>query len=151
MDVCEKLWSRMQYLQQFKINRSPSNPAYIAIEGANNTRPFAKCSMDLIMDLLPVEGYNSILVVVDQGLSKGVILCPCAKTIMWEGTATLLHDNLFKRLGLPDKMISDKDLGPEICSSYILGAVETIKHQVKPHYSIPPTVRWSDQKGKPRN
>jgi hypothetical protein len=51
--------------QQFKINRSPSNPAYIAIEGANNTRPFAKCSMDLITDLPPVEGYNSILVVVD--------------------------------------------------------------------------------------
>jgi Integrase zinc binding domain len=48
--------------QQFKINRSPSNPAYIAIEGVNNTRPFAKCSMDLITDLLPVEGYNPILV-----------------------------------------------------------------------------------------
>jgi Integrase zinc binding domain len=42
--------------QQFKINRSPSNPAYIAIEGVNNTRPFAKCSMDLITDLPPVEG-----------------------------------------------------------------------------------------------
>jgi hypothetical protein len=56
--------------QQFKINRSPSNPAYIAIKGANNTRPFAKCSMDLIMDFLLVEGYDSILVVVDQGLSK---------------------------------------------------------------------------------
>jgi Integrase zinc binding domain len=52
--------------QQFKINRSPSNPAYIAIEGANNTRPFAKCSMDLITDLPPVEKYDSILVVVDQ-------------------------------------------------------------------------------------
>jgi hypothetical protein len=65
--------------QQFKINRSPSNPAYIAIEGANNTRLFAKCLMDLITDLPPVEGYDSILVVVDQGLSKGVILCPCAK------------------------------------------------------------------------
>jgi hypothetical protein len=51
--------------QQFKINRSPSNPAYIAIEGTNNTRPFAKCSMDLIMDLLLMEGYDSILVVVD--------------------------------------------------------------------------------------
>jgi RNase H-like domain found in reverse transcriptase/Integrase zinc binding domain len=50
--------------QQFKINRSPSNPAYIVIEGANNTRPFAKCSMDLITDLPPVEGYDSILVVV---------------------------------------------------------------------------------------
>jgi Integrase zinc binding domain len=59
--------------QQFKINRSLSNPAYIAIEGANNTRPFAKCSMGLITDLSPVEGYNSILVVVNRGLSKGVI------------------------------------------------------------------------------
>jgi RNase H-like domain found in reverse transcriptase/Integrase zinc binding domain/Reverse transcriptase (RNA-dependent DNA polymerase) len=86
--------------QQFKINRSPSNPAYIAIEGANNTRLFAKCS---------VKGYNSILVVVDWGLSKGVILCSCAKTITWKETATLLHNNLFKRFGLPDKIISDRD------------------------------------------
>jgi hypothetical protein len=65
--------------------------------------------MDLITDLPLVEGYNSILVVVDQGLLKGVILCPCAKTITWEGTATLLHDNLFKKFGLPDKIISDRD------------------------------------------
>jgi hypothetical protein len=65
--------------------------------------------MDLITDLPPVEGYNSILVVVDRGLSKGVILCPCAKTITWEGTATLLQDNLFKRFGLPDEIISDRD------------------------------------------
>jgi hypothetical protein len=66
--------------------------------------------MDLITDLPPVEGYNSILVVVDRGLLKGVILCPCAKTITWEGTATLLRDNLFKRFGLPDEIISDRDL-----------------------------------------
>jgi Integrase zinc binding domain len=95
--------------QQFKINWSLSNPAYIAIEEANNTRPFAKCSMDLITDLPPVEGYDSILVMVDWGLSKGVILCPCAKTITCKGTATLLCDNLFKRFGLPDKIISDRD------------------------------------------
>jgi hypothetical protein len=31
------------------------------------------------------------------------------KMIMWEGTVMLLHDNLFKRFGLPDKMISDRD------------------------------------------
>jgi hypothetical protein len=95
--------------QQFKINQSLSNPAYIAIKGANNTRPFAKCSMDLITDLLPVKGYDSILVVVDRGLSKGVILCPCVKTITWAETATLLRDNLFKRFGLPDEIISDRD------------------------------------------
>jgi Integrase zinc binding domain len=95
--------------QQFKINRSPSNLAYVVIEAANNTRPFAKCSMDLITDLPPMEGYDSILVMVDQGLLKGVILCPCVKTITWEGTATLLCDNLFKRFGLPDEIISDRD------------------------------------------
>jgi Integrase zinc binding domain len=95
--------------QQFKINQSLCNPAYIAIEGANNTRPFAKCSMNLIMDLPPVDGYNSILVMVDQGLLKGIILCPCAKMITWEGTATLFRDNLFKRFRLPDKIISDRD------------------------------------------
>ena len=65
--------------------------------------------MDLIIDLPLVEGYGSILVMVDQGLSKGVILCPCAKTLTWEGAAILLQDNLFKRFGLPDKMISDRD------------------------------------------
>jgi transposase InsO family protein len=36
-------------------------------------------------------------------------LCPCVKTITWEGTATLLRDNLFKRFGLPNKIISDRD------------------------------------------
>jgi hypothetical protein len=70
--------------------------------------------MDLIMDLLLVEGYDSILVVVDRGLSKGVILCPCAKRITWEGTAMLLCDNLFKRIGLPDEMISDR--GPKFAA-----------------------------------
>ena len=51
--------------QQFIINQSPSNPAYQAIEGEKTTRPFAHCFMDLITDLPPVEGYDSILVVVD--------------------------------------------------------------------------------------
>ena len=95
--------------QQFKINQSPSNPAYQAIEGAKTTRPFTHCSMDLITDIPPVEGYDSILVMVDRGLSKGVILCPCVKTLTWEGATILLQDNLFKIFGLPDKMISDRD------------------------------------------
>ena len=95
--------------QQFKINQSPSNLAYQAIEGAKTTRPFAHCSMDLITDLPPVEGYDSILVVVNRGLLKGVILCPCAKKLTWEGATILLQDNLLKRFGLPDKMISDRD------------------------------------------
>ena len=97
------------HCQQFKINRSPANPAYQPIARAKTICPFANCSMDLITDLPPVDGYDSILVVVDQGLSKGVILSPCAKTITWEGIAELLQDNLFKRFGLPDRIISDRD------------------------------------------
>jgi hypothetical protein len=109
MNVCKELHTRMWHLQQFKINQSPPNPAYIAIEGANTTRQFAQCSMDLITNLPLVEGYDSILVMVDRSLSKGVILCPCMKMITWEGMTTLLWDNLFKRFKFPDEMISDRD------------------------------------------
>jgi hypothetical protein len=94
--------------QQFKINRTPSRPAYIPTEGAKSTRPFANCSMDLITDLPPANGYDSILVVVDQGLSKGVILIPCNKTLTSEDTARLLLENLYKQFGLPDMIISDR-------------------------------------------
>ena len=59
----------------------PSQHIYIPTEGAKVTRPFVNCSMDLITDLPPVEGYDSILVVDNQGLSKGVILTPCNKTL----------------------------------------------------------------------
>src|SRR6202789_1534052 len=100
--------------QQFKIDRTPSKPAYIPTEGAKSTRPFANCSMDLITDLPPVDGHDSILVVVDQGLSKRVILLPCSKTLTSEGTAKLLLENLYKRFGLPDKIISDR--GPQFAS-----------------------------------
>ena len=52
--------------------------------------------MDLITDLPPVGEYDSILVVVDQGLSKGVILTPCNKTLTSVDTAQLLLENLYK-------------------------------------------------------
>ena len=78
--------------QQSKIDRSPVKPAYISTEGAKSTRPFANCSMDLITDLPPADGHNSILVVVDQGLLKGVILIPCSKTL----TQKKQHDYFWK-------------------------------------------------------
>ena len=128
--------------QQFKINQSPANPAYQPIAGAKTTRPFANCSMDLITDLPPVNGYDSILVVVDQGLSKGVILSPCAKTITWEGTAKLLRDNLFKRFGLPDRIISDRD--PRF-------AAKAFQELLKPLNvtSSLPTLRQMEQRNEP--
>ena len=58
--------------------------------------------MDLITDLPPVDGHDSILVMVDQGLLKGVILIPCSKILTSEET------------GLPDKIILD--IGPQLAS-----------------------------------
>src|SRR5208282_3764925 len=100
--------------QQFKINRRPANPSLLPVEGAAVTRPFAHCSMDLITDLPPADGYDALLVVVDQGLSKGVILCPTTKTMTMDGIGDLLHENLYKRFGLPDKMLSDR--GPQFAA-----------------------------------
>jgi hypothetical protein len=100
--------------QRFKIDRSPVKPPYMPTEGARTTRPFAYCSMDLITDLPVADGFDSILVVVDQGLSKGAIFIPCNKTLTSEDTARLLLEHLYKRFGLPDKIISDR--GPQFAS-----------------------------------
>ena len=70
--------------------------------------------MDFITDLPESDGFDSILSVVDHGLTKGVILIPCNKTITAEQTAQLLVDNLFKRFGLPDKIFSDR--GPQFAA-----------------------------------
>ena len=100
--------------QQYKINRSPSHPSYVPIPPASTTQPFAHCSMDLIMDLPLSNGFDFILVVVDCGLTKGVILLPCNKTITAEQVANLLLKNIYKRFGLPDKIISD--WGPQFAA-----------------------------------
>jgi hypothetical protein len=54
-------------------------------------RPFQQVTMDFITDLPLSNGFDSIFIVVDQGLSKGVILCPCNKTIDAEGIRQTLH------------------------------------------------------------
>jgi transposase InsO family protein len=66
--------------------------------------------MDLITDLPPAEGSDSILVMVDQGLSKGVILCSTTKMVTMDRIGDLLCENLYKQFGLPDKMLSNREL-----------------------------------------
>ena len=60
--------------------------------------------MDLITDLPPVDNFDSILVMVDQGLTNGVILIPCDKMITAEGMAKLLLDNCTKGLAYQTKL-----------------------------------------------
>ena len=61
--------------QQNKTNTHPTIPLLNPII-SRETLPFKQISYDLITDLPVLNGFDSLLVVVDQGLSKGVILCP---------------------------------------------------------------------------
>jgi hypothetical protein len=112
--------------QQMKINTHPTSPPITPIK-SNSTRPFSQISMDFITDLPENEGFDSILVVVDHGLTKGVIFIPCNKTIDALGTADLLLHHVYKRFGLPDTIISDR--GPQFAAKVFreLGTLLGIK------------------------
>ena len=94
--------------QQFKISRNPTNPAFLPVQGTKSNRPFTKCSMDMITDLPMIDGYDSILSVVDHKLTKGVIFIPCSKTVTEEEVGKLLLENVYRRFGLPDSFLSDR-------------------------------------------
>ena len=68
------------------------------------------------MDLLESKGYDSINVIVNQELSKGIIITPCKKTITAEETTTLFQNNVFNRHGLPTKIVSDR--GPQFVAKF---------------------------------
>jgi len=102
--------------QQNKVNTHPSSPPLNPIPAPISNRPFSHVSVDLITDLPLSDGYDSIMVVVDHGLSKGVILTPCHKTIDAEGVANIFFSKVFSRYGLYDKIISDR--GPQFASRF---------------------------------
>ena len=101
--------------QQNKTNTHPIVPALNPIK-SGKTLPFKQISYDLITDLPICNGFNSLLVVVDQGLTKGVILCPTKKTITVEGIAVIIFRKLYSRFGLFNKVISDR--GPQFAANF---------------------------------
>ena len=88
------------------------------IKGSTTRCPFAQISYDFITDLLISNSFDSLMVMVDHGPSKGVILCPCHKTIDATGTVELLIQNVHQRFDLPDKGISNK--GPQFASKVFI-------------------------------
>jgi len=70
-------------------------------------------TMDFIVRLPVSQGYDSILTVVDCH-SKAIILSPCKATITVEQTSQLLMDNVWKCMGFPLTIISDR--GPQFAA-----------------------------------
>ena len=88
------------------------------------TWPFQQVTMDFITDLPISNSFDSIFIVVDQGLLKGGILCPCNKTINANKTMKLYINNVFIQFGLPDTIISDR--GPQFASEVFNRIFEAI-------------------------
>jgi len=66
-------------------------------------------SANFITKLPLAQGYDSILVVVDQ-LTKIVYFIPTTEKISAEGLVRLFRDNVWKLHGLPESIISDRGL-----------------------------------------
>lgn len=100
--------------QQIKVNTHPTIAPAIPIRANPNATPFSCISTDFITDLPSSNGFNSIMVMVDHDLMKGVIFTLCLKTIDAIGTVKILHTEVYKWFGLPRKIISD--CGPQYAS-----------------------------------
>src|SRR5882757_487858 len=96
-----------------KLNTHPTTPELIPI-GSTATQPFEQITMDFITDLPKSQGFDSIMVMVDHGLTKGVIFIPCNKTVDALGMADLYINNVYKRFRLPSIMISNR--GPQFAA-----------------------------------
>ena len=101
--------------QQMKVNAHPTTPTLSPLPLAC-THSFQQLSVDLITNLPLSCNYDSLLVVVNHGLLKGVILTPCNNTIDAKGVVELFFKNVFLFFGLHDHLISDG--GPQFTSAF---------------------------------
>jgi len=72
-------------------------------------KSWAHISANFITKLPLAQGYDSILVVVDR-LTKMVHFIPTIEKTSVEGLARLFRDNVWKLHGLPESIISDREL-----------------------------------------
>ena len=100
--------------QQTKINTHPTVPPLMPIPAEPGAYPFQTTTMDFITDLPPSNGFDSIAVMADHDATKGAIFAACTKNIDAMGSTQLIHDNVYKRFGLPSRIISDR--GPQFAS-----------------------------------
>jgi hypothetical protein len=113
--------------QQNKANTHPTVPPLTPIK-SSASRPFQQLSCDLITDLPLSDGFDSLLVMVDHGLTKGLILWPTKKTITAEGVAALFFHKVFLHFGLFDKVISNR--GPQFTSSFTRELGKLLKYDL---------------------
>ena len=101
--------------QSAKVNTHPTVPGLTPLT-AKSTTLFSSISVNLISGLPSSHGFDSVMVMVGHGLTKGVIYCLCTKEIDTAGVATLFFKHAFPWFGLHSKVISD--WGPQFASTF---------------------------------
>jgi len=113
--------------QANKVNTHPTVPGLCPISSTTSC-PFQQISCNMIMDLPLSSGFDSVLVMVDHGLTKGVIFIPCHKAIDAAGIAALFFKHVFAHFGLYDKVISDR--GPQFTSAFAKELAQLLEYNV---------------------
>ena len=114
--------------QQNKVNHHPTCPPLTPIPSFSSL-PFKQLSVDLVTNLPPSNGHDSLMVMVDHGLMKGVILIPCSKTIDAARVAKHFLHHVFKCFGLHDSLISNR--GPQFVSAFTRELAWLLHYDVK--------------------
>ena len=91
--------------------------------------PFKQVSVDLVTDLPPARGCDSILTIIDQGLTKAAFFLPTNKTASSAEIAKLYHDAVYPNYGIPDAVISDR--GPQFVSSFTCDLYDKCRIEMK--------------------
>ena len=103
--------------QQMKVNTHPMSPTLAPLL-SSCPHPFQQLSVDLVTGLPPSHGFDSLMVMVDHGLLKGVILTLCNKNINTKGVTELFFKNVFLSFGLHDHLILDHS--PQFTSTFTM-------------------------------
>jgi hypothetical protein len=79
-----------------KVNMHPTKPGLMPIPTVKDSRPFSQIICNFITDLPESDGFDSLMVVVDHGLTKGVIAIPCTKKIDALRTTNFILEHIYK-------------------------------------------------------
>ena len=88
-----------------KVNTHPLAPPLTLTKADPYTYPFSTVTIDFITDLLELNGYNALYVVVDYDLIKIIVFILYIKIIR---IARLYYNNIYQRFKLSNRIILDK-------------------------------------------
>jgi hypothetical protein len=98
--------------------------------------------MDFITGLPRTRrGHDAILTLVDR-MIKFLVIMPTTIAVTAEGTAELFFNNVFKRFGMPESIINDRD--PRFTSQFWQSPHKLGRDKVEHVHCQPSIDRWTD-------